>query len=98
MGHPKLGWDPMKEEVDMGAETISIKLREIFASELGLDHSDIADDLQYNMIPEWDSVGHMHLVAAIEEEFSIEIPDNDVAEMTVFSKIVVTVLQLLNRG
>ncbi len=82
----------------MSAESISNKLREIFATELGVDLSDVADTLQYNMIPEWDSVGHMHLVAAIEEEFAIEIPDDDVAEMTVFNKVVETVSHILDRG
>ncbi len=82
----------------MDDEVIADKLREIFATELGVDPSDVIDNLKYNMIPEWDSVGHMHLVAAIEEEFGIEIPDNDVAEMTVFSKVVETVSQLVIRG
>ena len=82
----------------MSAESISNKLREIFATELGVDLSDVADTLQYNMIPECDSVGHMHLVAAIEEEFAIEIPDDDVAEMTVFNKVVETVSHILDRG
>ncbi|MCB0476344.1 MAG: acyl carrier protein [Flavobacteriaceae bacterium] len=82
----------------MNVETILEKLRGIFASELGLEKAEVDGTLQYSMIPEWDSVGHMHLVAAIEEVFSIEIPDNDVAEMTTFNNVVDTVSRLVGDG
>ena len=31
----------------------------------------ITENLKYNEIEEWDSIGHMTLVAALEEEFKI---------------------------
>ena len=34
------------------------------------------DELEYNTIPEWDSVAHMTLIAALEEAFDIKIPFN----------------------
>lgn len=69
------------------AQSISSRLLDIFVNELGVDAADVTDDLQYNLAPEWDSVGHMHLIAAIEEQFGLEIPDEDVVEMTSYGKV-----------
>jgi acyl carrier protein len=62
------------------------KLREAFAQSLGLPLSAIADDLTYNTIPEWDSVGHMALIAAIEQAFDILLETEDVIDMSSFAK------------
>jgi acyl carrier protein len=43
--------------------------------------------LQYGAVPEWDSVAHMHLVAALEEAFDISLSDDDISRMTSFSEI-----------
>lgn len=34
----------------------------------------------YNCIPAWDSVGHMGLIAALEEEFNIMMDTEDIIE------------------
>ena len=47
---------------------------------------DIRDDLQYATIPQWDSVAHMTLIAAIEEGFDIMIDAEDVIDMSSFAK------------
>ena len=41
-------------------------------------------DLKYQDIPEWDSVGHMALVAALEENFQIELDIDDIIEFSSF--------------
>ncbi|MDA8796637.1 hypothetical protein N9N06_04150 [Aquiluna sp.] len=51
---------------------------ELTASEL--------EKLEYQGIPEWDSVGHMALVANIEDEFEIMLEMEDVIELNSFSK------------
>lgn len=43
--------------------------------------------LAYQAIPEWDSVGHMQLVAALEETFDIMMDTEDILEMENFEKI-----------
>ena len=43
--------------------------------------------LKYQDIPEWDSVGHMQLVAALEETFDIMMDTEDILEMESFEKI-----------
>ena len=43
------------------------KYRNAFVEGLDVEEDKITDSLEYEGIPEWDSVGHMSLVACIEE-------------------------------
>tara|TARA_B110000977_G_C11032925_1_gene475963 strand:- start:762 stop:998 length:237 start_codon:yes stop_codon:yes gene_type:complete len=43
-------------------------------------------ELEYESIPEWDSVGHMVLMAALEEGFNIMIDMEDIIDFSGFSK------------
>ena len=45
------------------------------------------ENLKYNDIEEWDSIGHMTLVAALEEEFNIKFTDDESVEMLNYSLI-----------
>ena len=44
------------------------------------------ENLEYNKITEWDSIGHMTLVAAIEEQFNITMETDDVIDLSSFKK------------
>ncbi|UCC45799.1 MAG: acyl carrier protein [Candidatus Zixiibacteriota bacterium] len=61
------------------------RLRTIFADALGIDKDLVVDELEYNSIPEWDSVAHMALVAAIDEGFEIMLDTDDVIDMSSLS-------------
>lgn len=61
------------------------KLRQVFADELGLPRERITDDLRYGEAPEWDSIAHMALVAAIETAFEIMIDADEVIDMSSFA-------------
>lgn len=41
-------------------------------------------DLKYQDIAAWDSVGHMALMAALEEEFGIELDIDDIIDFSSF--------------
>jgi acyl carrier protein len=62
------------------------KLKKVFADSLGIDKDLVTDALKYNLIPEWDSVAHMSLVAAIEDEFDIMLDTDDIIDMSSFKK------------
>ena len=47
------------------------KLRTAFASSLGLAPEKIVNSLAYQRIKQWDSIAHMALVAALENEFNV---------------------------
>ena len=60
------------------------RLKKVFSESLGIDKNQVDDGLEYNTIQEWDSVGHMSLIAAIEEEFDIMIETDDIIDMSSF--------------
>lgn len=43
-------------------------------------------DLKYMDIPAWDSVGHMNLVAVLEEAFDIMMDTDDIIDFSSFAK------------
>lgn len=62
------------------------KLKNIFVEALNIPVEQINDSLEYNTIPEWDSIAHMTLIAAIDQEFDIMIETEDVIDMSSFGK------------
>lgn len=62
------------------------KLRNVFADALGTTEDLVVDDLKYADFPNWDSVAHMALIAAIEEAFDIMIDAEDVIDMSSFAR------------
>lgn len=62
------------------------RLRTAFRSSLGLPEDADVDGLEYRGIENWDSIAHMTLVAAIEDEFDVMIDTDDVIDMSSFTK------------
>jgi acyl carrier protein len=50
------------------------------------DYSGDVSVLEYQSITEWDSVGHMQLMAALEDSFSIEMDVDDIIDFSSFNK------------
>lgn len=44
------------------------------------------EGLVYQAIPTWDSVGHMALVAALEQEFDIMMETDDIIDLSSFER------------
>ena len=63
-----------------------IKLANSFSEALGIDSSLVVDSLQYQSIPEWDSISHMVLISQLEEDFEISIDTDDVIAMSSVEK------------
>ncbi len=57
-----------------------------FSSALGIDTSAVTDELEYNTIPQWDSVAHMSLVAELESAFDIMLDTDDIIDMSSVAK------------
>ena len=62
------------------------KLKKVFAESLSIAIEKVVDELEYNTISEWDSIGHMSLIAAIEDEFDIMMETDDIIDMSTFKK------------
>ena len=61
------------------------KYVDAFVKTLGVE-SDKVQDLKYLEIDEWDSVGHMSLIAEIESAFDIMMDTDDILDFESFSK------------
>lgn len=56
-----------------------------FTETLGVDESKLPE-LTYGEIVEWDSVGHMSLIAAIEDSFDIMMETDDIIDLSSYEK------------
>ena len=57
------------------------KYDQAFIEGLGLGNKPLDYELKYNTIPEWDSIGHMSLIGAIEDAFKISMDTADIVEL-----------------
>ena len=62
-----------------------IKYNTAFTESFEIDESAL-DNLEYESITEWDSVGHMGLIAELEESFEIEMETDDIIDFSSFNK------------
>lgn len=61
------------------------KYDEAFTSSLEIA-GDQLTNLTYQSIPSWDSVGHMTLIAAIEDAFDIMMDTDDIIDLSSYEK------------
>ncbi len=62
-------------------------LKQVMATMLNVKASNINEDSSMDTVPSWDSLRHMNLVLALEEEFKVTIPDEDAGNITSFKLI-----------
>ena len=63
------------------------RVAKVFAETLAADPGSITRETTPDDVEKWDSLGHMNLVAGLEEEFGIQFEIDDVMEMIDVSKI-----------
>lgn len=63
------------------------KLTALIAKALLIPEDRVTADLQYNSIPEWDSVAHMALVAELEDSYDLMLETDDIVGMSSVGKI-----------
>lgn len=61
------------------------KYNNVFMENLQITEDKLAG-LQYQGVELWDSVGHMSLVAALEDEFDIMIDTDDIIDLFSYEK------------
>jgi len=63
------------------------KLQSAFSRALAVPSQYITEDLSYQSIPEWDSLGHLTLIEELESTFNITIDTNDVLSLTSYTEV-----------
>ena len=61
------------------------KYKAAFVKGLEINESKL-EGLEYQSIPEWDSVGHMSLISAMEDAFNIEMDVDDIIDFSSYEK------------
>ena len=62
------------------------KYKEVFIKSLAIRENDFSEELKYNEIPEWDSIGHMTLMSGLEDGFNISIETDDIVDFSSYKK------------
>ena len=62
------------------------KYTDVFMKSLSINESKFNEQIKYNEIEEWDSIGHMTLMSSLEEEFKISLETDDIIDFSSFKK------------
>jgi acyl carrier protein len=62
------------------------KYRECFVKVFELSENVTPESLEYQSIPQWDSVGHMRLMTLLESGFDIMIDTEDIIDFVSYEK------------
>lgn len=62
------------------------KYNNVFIESFEVTKEKLEEGLEYQEIPLWDSVGHMGLIASLEEEFDIMLDTDDIIDFSSYEK------------
>lgn len=62
------------------------KYNQAFTESLQISEDQCNSELAYESIPQWDSVGHMELMAALEDAFDIMMDTDDIIDFSSYEK------------
>lgn len=60
------------------------KYQNAFIESFNIEKSMLNEELKYESIPEWDSVGHMTMISNLEEVFDIVMEMDDIIDFSSF--------------
>ena len=63
------------------------KIKQIMSAALEVNIAEINNETNSDSIDSWDSLHHMNLVVALEEEFSVEFEEEEIIELMSFKSI-----------
>ncbi len=72
----------------MNREEILSKIQELTADRLGVDESDVTPDASFREDLEADSLDLVELIMELEEQFGMEIPDEEAEKITTVEEAV----------
>ena len=74
---------------------IDSKIKKVMSIVFEVPIDEIRDDSSIDSISNWDSIRHLNMILALEEEFGISIPDEEVGNLVNYKLIELTVNDLL---
>ena len=61
------------------------KYQGVFVSSFSIDKSQLDEKFVYESVPEWDSVGHMGMIAELEDTFDIMLEMDDIIDFSSYT-------------
>ena len=74
---------------------VNMKIKEVMSAVFEIPLESISDDSSYDNIENWDSLRHLNLILALEEEFEVSIPDEEVGNLVNYKLIELVINDLL---
>ena len=71
------------------------RIKNIMSAVFEIPCTEISEESSMDTIVSWDSLKHMNLVIALEDEFQITIPDEEVGNLASFSLIKLIVGEII---
>jgi acyl carrier protein len=71
------------------------KIKQVMSAVFEIPLESIADDTSSDNIETWDSLRHLNLILALEEEFGVSIPDEEVGNLINYKLIELVINDLL---
>jgi acyl carrier protein len=68
-------------------ENKKVKILEVMSSVFEVELTSLNEDSSIDNIENWDSIRHLNLILALEEEFNITIPDEEVGDLVNYKLI-----------
>ena len=70
-------------------------IKKLVATVLKVDPESLNDDSSMDNVPNWDSLRHLNIVLALEDEFKFVIPDEEATVITSLKLINLVVKELI---
>lgn len=69
-------------------KTLNNSIVDLISQTLGVSRDQISDDFSYGDAPEWDSMGHMNLMMALEEKYKVQITTETITSLVSIPAII----------
>ncbi len=70
------------------------RIKQVMSAVFELPLESINEDASTDNLDNWDSLRHLNLILALEEEFGVSIPDEEVGNLVNFKLIELTINEL----
>jgi acyl carrier protein len=74
------------------------KLKNVMANVFSIEVSEIEALSSPDTIVQWDSIGHLNLITAIEEEFNVFFDEEEIIQMLNFQLVLAITKEALEKG
>jgi acyl carrier protein len=78
-------------------ESVQPKIYQLMSNVFEIPVEEISEDSSLDSIESWDSLRHLNLILAIEEEFGITIPDEEVGNLVNYKLIELIINEQLGK-